>query len=197
MKTKKVAASLPLMAGIILGAIGLTMPFLRADHYIYVDATTRNSVDNYQFFFWGKYYTVAGSKAVLSKMVLYDFGDFPVYAMAAIILALVLAAASIFAGRGLVMSVKGKELKLKLDINPIWFQIPAATLIALSLVYMNEGIKLLGLVLEQNLYVVETGVAIDFLLGSVASLVIATIMTATRFLKERKQAQQIKHVAQT
>lgn len=186
MKTKKVAASLPLIAGIILGAIGLTMPFLRADHYIWVE-NVRNSVDNYLFFFWGKLYTVTGSKVAMSKTVLYDLGDFPIYAMVAIILALVFASVSIFAGRGLVLGIKGRELKLKLDINPVWFQIPAVILTVASLIYMNEGIKMLTPILETNNYIVERGVALDFLSGSIVALAVAIVMTAARFLKDKKQ----------
>lgn len=190
MKTKKIAASLPLMAGIILGVIGLTLPFAKADHWIFVE-TTKYNVDNYLFFFWGKYYTVTGSRAIMSKMVLYDFGDFPVYVMIAIALALVFAVASIFAGRGLVLNVKGREFKLKLDINPLWLQIPAALLIVFSIIYLDRATQMLARMLVANNYITTAGPAIDFLLGSVAALSIATIMTAMRLFKDRKKVSMI------
>lgn len=185
MKTKKIAASLPLIAGIILGVIGLTLPFAKADHWIFVE-TTRYNVDNYLFFFWGKLYTVTGAKAQMSKMILYDFGDFPVYVMITIALALIFAAASIFAGRGLVLNVKGREFKLKLDINPLWLQIPATLLIIFSIIYLDGATKDLARLLAANNYIMTGGPAIEFLLGSIVAMTIAAIMTAVRLLRDRK-----------
>lgn len=191
MKTRKVASSLPLLAGMGLSIVALAVPFLLANHYIFVE-TTRYSADNYLFFFWGKYYTVSGANMIQSQMMLYDQGDFPVYAMAFIIIGIILGAISLFGGRGLVLNIKGRELKLKLDTNPVWLQAIATVLILVSYLYMNRAIDILSNVLREDAYTVEYGPALDFLLGGIVAMAISTLMTARKFLKESKDSKDSK-----
>lgn len=185
MKTKKVAAMMPLLAGIGLGIVSLSTPFLLANHYIWVE-TTRYSADNYLFFFWGKYYTVSGTNLIQSAMTYYDFGDFPIYPMIAIIIALILGTMSILGGRGLILNVKGREIKLKFDINPIWLQTYSAALLILAYVYMNDAVMTLIIALQMNNYVVEFGPSLDFLLGSLVAIGMSAVMTTVKLLKAKE-----------
>ncbi len=182
MKTKRVASMLPLLAGIGMGIAALASPFLSANHYVFAEGK-RYTADHLLFFFWGKYYTVAGANAIQSQMDTYDFGDFPLYTMAVIVLGLILGAVSMFGGRGIVMNVKGRILKLKLDINPLWLQLFATIFVVLSYIYMTDATRILSTALEMDRYVPEDGPAVEFLLGSSVALAISTIMTATKFLK--------------
>src|SRR3990167_10084230 len=182
MRTRKVAAFLPLLASIGLGIVSLTVPFLLANHYRIVEGV-RYSVDNYLFFLWGKYYTVTGAKMIQSKMVLYTLGDFPMYAMIAIIIGILFAVISMFAGRGIVLGFKGREFKLKLDTNPIWLQVSAFALFLASYLYLKEATQVLVMALMVNNYVVEHGPAIDFLLGSIVAMVFTIGMTLVKLRK--------------
>lgn len=185
MKTKKVATVLPLLAGIGLGIVSLAVPFLLANHYIWAEGK-RYSADNYLFFFWGKYYTVAGTKMIQSQMVMYDFGDFPTYAMIAVVIGLVLAAISFFGGRGLILNIKGRELKMTLDYNPIWLQIYSTGLLLIAYIYMNEAIKsILMPALQTNNYVIDYGPSFDFLLGSIIAMSLSVVMTTVKYLKTK------------
>lgn len=186
MKTKKVAAMLPLLAGIGLGIAALAGPFLVANHYVMSEGK-RFVADNIIFFFWGKYYTVAGANLIQSQMVTYDFGDFPVYTMIVIIIGLILGAISMFGGRGVILNIKGREVKIKLDTNPVWLQMFATILITLSYIYINDASNVLIDALRRSNYAAEHGPSIDFLLGSVVALAISTVMTAVKFLKERNK----------
>lgn len=189
MKTRKVAAFLPLMASIGLGIVALAVPFLLANHYIFADGT-RYSADNYLFFLWGKYYTVAGTKMIQSKMVMYSLGDFPMYAMAAVVIGLLFGVISMFAGRGVVLNIKGRTLKLKLDTNPVWLQIVSFAFLLAPYLYLNEASKALAYALIINNYVVESGPSIDFLLGSLIAMAITVAMTIAKSWKENRNSQQ-------
>ncbi len=189
MKTKKISISLPLLACIVLGITSLAMPFLVASHYVYLysgdtNSNTRYNVDNYIFFLWGKYYTVTGTQQILSQTVMYDLGDFPVYVMIMVTGALVLAVASVFCGRGLVVNVKGKILKLRMDVNPLWFQGSAIAFLFVSYVYLGYGVKMLDTWLLQNNYEVQNGLTQDLLSGSIVALAVTLIMTAIKSRKE-------------
>lgn len=188
MKTRKVAAFLPLLASIGLGIVSLAVPFLLANHYIWVEGE-RHPADNYLFFLWGKYYTVAGAKLIQSKMVLYTFGDFPMYAMITIIIGILFAVLSMFAGRGIVLGFKGREFKFRLNTNPVWLQITSFTLFLAAYMYMNEATKALSATLIKSNYIVEHGPAIDFMLGSMIALVLTIIMTIMKLRKESRKAQ--------
>lgn len=186
MKTKKAAFSLPLIAGIVLGIATLATPFLLANHYLWVEGT-RYSADNYLFFFWGKYYTVAGANLIQHQTVLYDLGDYPIYAMAAIVIALIFSTMSIFAGKGMILNVKGRQIALKFDVSPIWLQATSSALLVLSYIYMMvAGPELLD-VLKLNNYVTETGPSLEILLGSIVAIILATIITVRRSLGDRKE----------
>jgi hypothetical protein len=191
MKTRKVAAMLPLLAGIGLGIAALAVPFLVANHYIMAEGK-RYAADNLLFFFWGKYYTVAGANLIQSQIDVYDFGDFPIYAMAVIIIGLILAVVSMFGGRGVILNIKGRVLKLKLDTSPIWLQMFATILILLSYIYMNDATGILTTQLQMANYTVENGPSTDFLLGSIIALIISTTMTAVKFLKDTKDSKDSK-----
>lgn len=186
MKTKKVGAILPLLAGIGLSIISLTLPFIMANHYIFAEGK-RYSADNYLFFFWGKYYTVAGANLIQSQAITNDFGDWPLYVMISIIIGLIIAALSMFGGRGLVLNIKGRNLKLKFDINPVWLQASATILILASYLYTTNALSDLVTLLQANNYVVEYGPSLDFLLGGLIALIISTIMTSVKFLSGRKE----------
>ncbi len=183
MKTKRVASMLPLLAGIGMGIAALASPFLSASHYIFAEGK-RYTADHLLFFFWGKYYTVTGSNLIKSQMEIYDFGDFPIYTMAVVIIGLILGIVSTLGGRGIVLNIKGRILKLKLDTNPVWFQMFATIFVALSYIYMNNATGKLATVLLIDNYIPEYGPSIDFLLGSAVALAISTIMTASKFLRE-------------
>jgi hypothetical protein len=189
MKTKKFAVSLPLLACLVLGISSIAAPFLLAGHYVSVYAgdsgANKYNVDNYIFFLWGKYYTVVGTQNILSRTIMYDLGDFPVYAMIMITVAIIMAAASLFTGRGLVANVKGKVLKLKMDINPLWFQGSAFALLLLSYVYLQAGVKMLDTWLLHNDYEVQTGISLDLLMGSIVALAITLVMTVIKSRKEK------------
>lgn len=186
MKTRKVASMLPLLAGIGLGIVAIATPFLIANHYIFAEGKMFTA-DNYLFFFWGKYYTVAGANLVQSQMITYDLGDFPIYAMIVTAIGLILAAVSMFGGRGVILSIKGRTLKLKLDTNPAWLQLFAVIFVTLSYFYMSNASDMLTKELQANNYVVENGPSSDFLLGSIVALTISAIMTAVKFLKKDNQ----------
>lgn len=189
MKTKKVAAFLPLLTSIGLGIVSLAVPFLLANHYIFVEGT-RYSADNYLFFLWGKYYTVTGANLIQSKMIMYSFGDFPMYAMIAVVIGLLFGIVSMFAGRGIVLGLKGREFKFKLDINPIWLQITSFALLLASYLYMSEASKALAFALTKNNYMVGYGPSIDFLLGSMLAMVLTVVMTIMKLRKENRKLQQ-------
>ncbi len=186
MKTKKVAFSLPLIVGIVLGIATLATPFLLANHYLWVEGT-RYSADNYLFFFWGKYYTVAGANLIQHQTVLYDLGDYPIYAMATIIVALILGAMSFFAGRGVILNIKGRQVALKLDMSPIWLQVTSSVLLLLSYMYMMRGAPELLAVLQTNNYVTETGPSLEILLGSIIATMLATVITVRKSLIDKKE----------
>jgi MFS-type transporter involved in bile tolerance (Atg22 family) len=196
MKTRRVASMMPLLASIGFGIIALATPFLVANHYIMVDNKSYN-VDNYLFFFYAKYYTVTGVNMIQSQTAVYDFGDFPIYSMAAIIIGMALEVASIFGGRGIVMNVKGRVLKMKLDTNPVYLQVFGLAMLIMSYIYLGRGSALLGLDLEFNNYVVENGPAVEFLFGSIIALSIATIMTGAKYLKEEKSLKKNAKVSTT
>jgi hypothetical protein len=185
MKTKRVASMLPLLAGIGLGIAAIASPFLSSSHYVFADGV-RYTADHLLFFFWGKYYTVAGANAIQSQLDTYDFGDFPMYAMSVVVLGLILGTISMFGGRGIILNIKGRVLKLKLDINPVWLQLFATIFVFLSYIYMNNATNLLIGDLQMDNYVSEYGPSVDFLLGSAVALGISTIMTATKYMKEDK-----------
>jgi len=185
MKTKKAASMLPLLAGIGFGIIALASPFLLANHYVWAQGV-RYSADNYLFFFWGKYYTVAGEKLIQSSTVLYDLGDFPVYAMGAVIIGMISGAVSLLGGRGLMFTIKGRTFKAKLDFNPILLQFSAFAFVLMSYLYMNNASKILVIALMKANYVVDYGPSFDFLLGSILMFSVSTIVTAVKFLKENK-----------
>jgi hypothetical protein len=189
MKTRKVAAFLPLMASIGLGIVSLAVPFLLANHYIFADGT-RYSADNYLFFLWGKYYTVAGANMIQSKMVMYSIGDFPMYALVTVIIGLLFGIISMFAGRGIVLNIKGRTLKLKLDTNPVWLQIASFAFLLAPYLYLNEASKALAYALIVNNYIVESGPSIDFLLGSLVAMAITIAMTIAKSWKENRKSQQ-------
>jgi hypothetical protein len=182
MKTKRVASMLPLLAGIGLGIAALASPFLSASHFIMADGK-QYTADHLLFFFWGKYYTVAGANNIQSQMDMYDFGDFPIYTMIVVIFGLVLGAVSMFGGRGIVLNVKGRMLKLKLDINPVWLQLFATIFVLLSYIYMTDATRILSYNLRMDNYVPESGPSVDFLLGSALALGISTVMTAVKYMK--------------
>lgn len=184
MRTKKVAASLPLLACVLLGIASLGAPFLMANHYIYV-GDTRYSADNYLFFLWGKYYTVVGTQQISSSTVMYDLGDFPVYTMIMIAVALIIAVMSLFSGRGLILNIKGRVLRIRMDMNPLWFQGSAVALLLISYVYLGDGAKFLEARLLINNYEVQNGLSFDLLLGSLVSLVMSLFITALKFLKNK------------
>lgn len=189
MKTRKVAAFLPLMTSIGLGIVSLAVPFLLANHYIFADGT-RYSADNYLFFLWGKYYTVAGAKLIQSKMVMYSLGDFPMYTMIVVIIGLLFGVLSMFAGRGIVLNIKGRMLKLKLDTNPVWLQITSFALLLASYLYLAEASKALAYALVVNNYVTEQGPSIDFLLGSILAMILTIVLTIAKSWKESRKTQQ-------
>jgi hypothetical protein len=128
---------------------------------------------------------VAGSKMIQSQTVMYDFGDFPIYAMAAIVIGLALAAIAFFGGRGLILNIKGRELKMKLDHNPIWLQIYSTGLLLIAYIYMNEATKSLIPVLQINNYVIDYGPSFDFLLGSIIAMSLSVVMTTVKYLKTK------------
>lgn len=184
MKRKKVSAVMPLLAGIGLGIVSLALPFLLANHYIWAEGK-RYSADNLLFFFWGKYYTVAGTKMIQSKMVMYDLGDYPIYAMITIAIGLVLAAISIFGGRGIILNIKGREVKFKFDTNPIWLQTYSVLLLIIAYIYMNNATEYLVNTLERDNYFVEYGPALDFLLGSLIAMVTSIVMTTVKYMRTK------------
>lgn len=188
MKTKKVAAFLPLLAGIGLGIVALAVPFLLANHYIIVEGA-RHPADSYLFFLWGKYYTVAGAKMIQSQMILYTLGDFPMYAMIAIIIGILFAVLSMFSGRGIVLGFKGREFKFKLNTSPIWLQFTSLALLLGAYLYMKEAARVLVMALMVNNYVVEYGPAIDFLLGSIFAMVLTIVLTLIKLRKESLKVQ--------
>lgn len=184
MKTKKVTASLPLLACVLLGIASLGAPFMMANHYIYV-GDTRYSTDNYLFFLWGKYLTVVGTQQISSATVMYDLGDFPVYTMILIVMAITIASVSLFSGRGLILNIKGKVLKIRLDMNPMWFQMTGLTLLIVAYVYLGEGAKVLEASLLRSNYEIQNGISFDFMLGSLISLVMCSFITGIKLLKDK------------
>ncbi len=184
MKTKKITASLPLLACVLLGIASLGVPFLMANHYIYV-GDTRYSTDNYLFFLWGKYLTVVGTQQISSATTMYDLGDFPVYAMILIIMAIAIASVSIFSGRGLILNIRGRVLKIRLDMNPLWFQVTGVALLLIAYVYLGDGAKMLEATLLRSNYEIQNGLSFDFLLGSLVSLVMSSFITGIKFLKDK------------
>jgi hypothetical protein len=184
MKTKKVTASLPLLACVLLGIASLGTPFLMASHYITV-GDTRYSTDNYLFFLWGKYLTVVGTQQISSSTVMYDLGDFPVYSMILIVMAITIASASLFSGRGLILNMKGRVLKIRLDMNPLWFQMTGLALLLVAYVYLGDGAKMLEATLLRSNYEIQNGLSFDFLLGSLISLVMSSFITGIKLLKDK------------
>lgn len=182
MRMKIKATVLPQLVGIALGIVSMAVPWIIANHYRFVEGV-RYSVDNYLFFLWGKYYTVTGSKVIQSRMILYDIGDFPLYAMIVIIIAIIIGTISLAPGRGLILNVKGRQLKLKVSANPIYLLATSTALLLFSYLYLRTSALALEVALVINNYYVEFGPSLDFLLGSVASFGIATIMTAIKYLK--------------
>ena len=190
MKTKTIASSLPLLAGIALGIVSLSIPFLIANHWI-TTGTGRYNVDNYLFFFWGKYYTVTGTQQIMSQMVMYDLGDFPIYAMVVVAVGIIVGALSTIAGRGLIINVKGRVLSIKLDVNPLWLQTAAVGILLFAYLYMGQAIKGFEQVLLMANYEITNGPAFDFLAGSIVAFVISTVMTGLKFWKEETKKEQL------
>lgn len=188
MKTRKVAAFLPLLVSIGLGIVAIAVPFLLAKHFVNVEGTMYN-VDNYLFFFWGKYYTVTGSNLIQSKMILYTLGDYPMYAMIAIVIGTLFAVLSMITGRGIVLGFKGRELKFKLNTNPIWLQFTSFSLLLAAYLYMKEANRLLVMALIVNNYTVEYGPAVEFLLGSMLAMALTMIMTLIKLRKDSQKTQ--------
>jgi len=176
------ASMLPLITGIAMAIASLNMPWLTANHYRIIEGV-RYSVDSYLFFFWGKYYTVTGSKLSQSYTTVYSLGDFPIYAMVAIAIAILLGAISFFGGRGTILNIKGRELKLRFSMNPIWLLASSSILLILSYIYMKEAAYQVIIPLEMNRYTVEYGPSLDFLLGSIVAFMVTTVMTAVSTIK--------------
>ncbi|MBW6470723.1 MAG: hypothetical protein K0A90_05815 [Methanosarcinaceae archaeon] len=180
MKVK--AAVLPLMLGIALAVVSLTMPWMIAQHS-QVIAEQDQTVDTLVYYMWGQEYTVNGPRTVLSNSVIYDYKDFPFYGMLATITAIGLGALTILSGRGTVIHARGHEFKFRAKFNPIIMLLIASVLMIFTWWYLQISAQGIIPMIEGKGYIVRDGPSMDFLLGGFASFSIATIMTFRKSMK--------------
>lgn len=186
MKTK--AALFPTIFAIAMAvaSIGIPMPgtmsgtpWLTATHSQFVAAIDKDvDVDNMAFFLWGLQYTVVG-KTVQSKFIPYDVTeDFPMYSMYAIILAITIGILAVISNRLPVITIKGRDIPVKIYNNPLVLLAISALLMILAILYLDYASKATIIpMLEYNDYRVSTGIGFQFMGISTVGFLISIIMT--------------------
>lgn len=186
MKTK--AALFPTIFAIAMAvaSIGVPIPgtmsgtpWLTAAHTQFVAATDQNvNVDNLAFFLWGLQYTVVG-RTMQSKFVPYDpLGDFPMFSMYAIILAIIIGIIAIISNRFPTITIKGKDISLNVYSNPMTLLVISTILMIAAIIYLDYASKTTIIpMLSNNNYKVNTGIGFQFMGISVAGFLLSIIMT--------------------
>lgn len=184
----KKAALLPTIFAIAMAAasIGIPLPgtmtgtpWLNAAHSQFINASNENrNVDNIAFYLWGLQYTVVG-QTIQSKFVAYDpTKDFPMFSLYMIIMALILGIMAIIYNRVPSITIKGREIKLKVPSEPMTLLIVAMMLMIVATVYLDFSSKATIIpALGDNNYTVKTGIGFLFMEMSILGFLMSIFMT--------------------
>lgn len=201
MNTKIKAALFPTVFAIAMAiaSIGIPIPgtmsgtpWLTAYHEQMINATDQiNKVDNYAYFLWGLQNTVVG-KTIQSTFVPYDpLGDFPMFSMYAIIIAIIIGVLAILSNRTPSITIKGRDIKTNISFNPMMLLTISAMLMTVAIVYLYYASSdTIIPFLENSDYKVNTGIGFQFMGVSAAAFVIAIVMTHINRKSEEKASEE-------
>lgn len=182
------APVLPLLLGVILGIVSLTMPWLVARRY--QDAVGQTViVERYMYYLWGHSYTVYGKEDVIQTFYSYYLQnifqgiDFPVIAMGLILISIVLGLVSFLGGRGTIISMRSKQIRIKPFQNPLFALMISAILPLLAWVYLLSGMTVIKEL--HPAFEIIKGPANDFMLGSFIAYLLTAAITYKRMRDEK------------
>lgn len=186
MKVK--APVLPLLAGIALGIVSLTMPWLVARKY--QEALGQTVItERYMYFLWGHSYTVFGKEGVTQTFNtnyiqnIFQGIDFPLISMLLILVSVILGLVSFLGGRGTVINLRSKQVMIKPFQNPIPVLAVSTILPLLAWYYLQMGAPVV-----MNLhsgFEILNGPANEFMLGSFIAFGLTTLITLKRTRDEQ------------
>lgn len=189
MKVK--APVLPLTIGIVLGAISLTMPWLAARKYQEALGQTV-VVERYLYFLWGHSFTVYGKEDFTQTFYtnyiqnIFNGIDFPVISMLLIIISIVLGLVSFLGGRGTIINLRSRQIRIKPFQNPVLVLIVSALLPLAAWYYLQLGATIVK-GLHSN-YEITNGPANEFMLGSFIAFALTALITFARERRERLES---------
>lgn len=169
-------------------------PWLTAYNEQLISATNQTvKVDNMAFFLWGLQDTVVG-KTIQSTFVPYDpLGDFPMFSMYAIIIAIIIGVLAIISNRIPGVTIKGRDIKLNIHYDPMMLLTIAMMLMIVATVYLNYASSVTVIpALENSNYKVSTGIGFQFMGISAVGFLIAIVMTHINKKSEEKASEEEK-----
>lgn len=170
-------------------------PWLTAVHEQNINATGQTiGVDNIAFYLWGHQYTVVG-KTMDSKFVTYVPGEeFPFYSMIAIIIAIITGLVAITSNRNYATVIRGKDVKLGFNTNPLTFIIASMALMSIATIYLYLAANstIVPMLKASNYAIVEYSYGIKFMAISAAVFLISAVMTRLNYLSDKKEEEKEK-----
>lgn len=182
------APVLPLLLGVILGIIALTMPWLVARRYQEALGQTV-TVERYMYYLWGQSYTVYGKEGMQQTFytnyfqTIFEGIDFPAISMALVLISIILGIVSILGGRGTIINLRSKQIKIQPFKNPVVPLSVSAILTLMAWYYLRLGAPVIWNI-HSNLEVMY-GPANEFMLGSFFAFTLTAIITYKRIRDER------------
>lgn len=201
MNTKVKAALFPTIFAIAMAiaSIGIPIPgtmsgtpWLTAYHEQMINATGQvTKVDSYAYFLWGFQNTVVG-KTIQSKFVPYDpLGDFPIFSMYIIIIAIIIGVLAIISNRMPSITIKGRDIKTDIGLSPMMLLTMSAMLITVAIVYLHYASSATVIpALENSNYKVSTGIGFQFMGISIVGFLIAIAMTYINKKSEERASEE-------
>lgn len=203
MNTTTKAALFPTIFAILMAAasIGIPIPgtmsgtpWLTAYHEQMINATNQlTKVDSYAYFLWGFQNTVVG-KTIQSNIVPYDpLGDFPMFSMYAIIIAIIIGVLAIISNRIPSITIKGRDIKTNISFSPMMLLTISAMLMTVATVYLYYSSNATIIpALENSDYKVSTGIGFQFMGIGIVGFLIAIVMTYINKKSEEKASEEEK-----
>lgn len=162
-------------------------PWMTAIHSQTMPDNQTYGVDNIAFYLWGHQYTVVG-KTIQSAFKPYDWRDFPFYSMWAIIIAVICGVLAIIVSRSAIITIKGKEIRLNRNINPLILLMMSTFLTAFAVIYLYTAAeKTIVPTLQSNNYIAEYSYGIKFMAVSVVAFLTSVVMTYINSLDKSKR----------
>lgn len=182
------APVLPLLLGVVLGIVSLTMPWLVARRY--QDALGQTVVvERYMYYLWGHSYTVYGKEDVIQTIYsnylqnIFQGIDFPLISLILILISIVLGLVSLLGGRGTIITIRSKQIRIKPFGNPLFALLISAILPLLAWAYLQSSTSV---VMEIHpAFEIIHGPASDFMLGSFVAYLLTAAITYKKIRDER------------